>query len=347
MANQLSNMPDAGITASPHMPEPCHVMVVDDDALVRARLVLLLQLAGYHVQSAESGSAALLMQSVTPCQIVITEWEMPEMDGPALCRALRLRDAERYTYLMILTVRRSADDILAGLAAGADDYLGKDSSAAELLARVEVGRRITQLERSLRASNAENRRLSLTDPLTGARNRRHLMTGLPRELERSRRYGHPLAVLSCDIDEFKRINDCFGHEAGDEVLQAFVSRALGCTRSSIDWIARSGGEEFLIVLPETSLAQATRVAEKVRLSLGNQPVPTSAGSLSVTVSIGVTALETPEEIARTPLVELLRAADRCLYVSKQRGRDRSTSLAPSSAALLISSHKAGGKHEIN
>jgi diguanylate cyclase (GGDEF)-like protein len=338
--------PNNDPAAMPQESIPCHVMVVDDDELVRARLVALLKLAGYEVHAARSGAQALLMQSVTPCQIVLTDWEMPEMDGPALCRTLRQRDSERYTYLMMLTVRHNSADILAGLAAGADDYMVKGASPAELLARVEVGRRITHLERSLRASNAENRRLSLTDPLTGACNRRYLMTYLPRELERSRRYGHPLAILSCDIDEFKRINDCFGHDAGDEVLQSFVNRALKSIRTSIDWIARAGGEEFIIVLPETRLERASRAAEKVRLALANRPVPTGAGPLTVTVSIGVTALESDEEIANTPLVELLRAADRCLYVSKQSGRDRSTSLAPAHAARLVAAERAN-KHEIN
>jgi diguanylate cyclase (GGDEF)-like protein len=343
MSAQLD--PDMDV-ASPPAPA-CPVMVVDDDELVLARLAALLMMAGYQVHSATSGAEALLMMRVSPCQIVITDWEMPDMDGPALCRALRRRDSEHYTYLMILTVRGESPDILAGLTAGADDYLVKAASAAELLARVAVGRRITELERSLRASNAENRRLSLTDPLTGARNRRYLMDYLPGELERCRRYGRPLAVLSCDIDCFKRINDCFGHDAGDEVLQAFVSRTIHCTRSSIDWVARAGGEEFVVVLPETTLERAAHVAEKIRSAFGGRPIATAAGPLTATVSIGATALETPEEIAGTPLVELLRAADRCLYLSKQQGRDRATSLPPARAALLSLSNRMGSKHEIN
>jgi diguanylate cyclase (GGDEF)-like protein len=326
---------------------PCEVLLVDDDELVLAHLASLLQFAGYRVRCAASGIEAVRMQARDPSQIVITDWEMPGMNGPSLCRALRREDGERYTYLMILTVRRQAPDILAGLAAGADDYLVKDAAAAELLARVEVGRRITQLERSLRASNEENRRLSFTDPLTGAYNRRHMTTFLPRELERARRYGRPLAVLACDIDEFKAVNDSFGHEAGDEVLQAFVARATACTRGSIDWVARTGGEEFLIVLPETNLERATRVADKVRRILSSRPIPTCAGPLSVTASIGASALGTADELATTPLPELLRAADRCLYLSKHQGKDRSTSLPPSRAALLDNSRSTGGKHEIH
>lgn len=315
-------------------PAPCSILVVDDDELVAARLVSLLKVAGYQVESALSGADALSMASATPFQIVVTDWEMPDMDGTELCRALRRGDEQHYTYVMLLTVRRDTADVLAGLGAGADDYLVKGASSAELLARIEVGRRITQLERSLRASNAENRRLSLTDPLTGAHNRRSLIKNLPREIERCTRYGHPLAILSCDIDEFKRVNDTYGHEAGDEVLQAFVSRALACTRRSIDWVSRSGGEEFIVVLPETTLNGAAHVAEKIRHGLSARPVPTCAGPLQVTVSVGVTALESSSEIANISMVEMLRAADRCLYASKQQGRDRITTLPPERAGCL-------------
>jgi len=341
------NADDTGVHASFAQPTQCSVMIVDDDELVRAKFTSLLKMAGYEVHCADGASQALLMLAVRPCHIVLTDWEMPEMDGPSLCRALRLRDGERYTYVMMFTVRNNPSDILTGLGAGADDYVFKGAPIEELLARIEVGRRITRLEHYLRITGAENRRLSITDPLTGAHNRRFLMKYLPRELDRSRRYGHPLAVLSCDIDSFKRINDCFGHAAGDEVLQTFVARSQDCTRESIDWIARAGGEEFVIVLPETKLESARVVAEKVRSELANRAVLTSAGPLNSTVSIGATALESADELAGTSVIELLRAADRCLYASKLQGRNRSTCLPPANAAQLNAAGTAVGKHEIN
>ena len=310
----------------------CRVLVVDDDELIRAQLEVLLRLAGYEVHAAGSGEEALRILSTMPCQIVLTDWEMADMDGLSLCRNLRLKDEEGYVYVLMLTVRNTTRDVLAGLAAGADDYIVKGAPAEEILARLEVGRRITQVESSLRASNQENGRLSVTDALTGAHNRRYLMRNLPCELERARRYDHPLAILSCDIDRFKRVNDRFGHEAGDETLQAFVMRSASCIREATDWIVRSGGEEFVFVLPETNLNGASCVAKKVRQVFAAQPIATSAGPIHVTVSIGVTAVETVDELASISVVELLRAADRCLYVSKNLGRDRVTA---ASAACAI------------
>jgi two-component system, cell cycle response regulator len=325
----------------------CSVLLVDDDELQLAQLASLLKNAGYQVYVASSGQEALRALDERPCQIVVTDWEMPGLDGLALCRALRSQDTRRYTYVLMLTVRKNKDEVLLGLGAGADDYVGKDVSSEELLARLEAGRRITHLERALRKSNEVNRRLSLTDALTGARNQRFLMKYLPRELERARRYTRPLTILSCDIDEFKRVNDTFGHDAGDEVLRAFVSRSMSCLRGSIDWIARTGGEEFVVVLPETPLHGGVTVADKLRQAFAAPTIPTASGSITVTVSVGVTALESADDLATLSVVELLRAADRCLYVSKRMGRDRSTSIPAARAHTLAAAVAAGGRHGIN
>jgi diguanylate cyclase (GGDEF)-like protein len=184
--------------------------------------------------------------------------------------------------------------------------------------------------------------MSVTDPLTGVHNRRFLMKYLPRELERSRRCDHPLGLVSCDLDNFKRINDEFGHEAGDEILQTFALRAGQSIRQEIDWMARSGGEEFIIVLPETTLKGASRAADRLRLALAAYPMSTSAGSLSVTVSMGVTALETAQELSAVSVRELLRAADRFLYTSKRLGRDRAT-VAPVGSAGIRSDENPGAR----
>jgi diguanylate cyclase (GGDEF)-like protein len=309
----------------------CRVLIVDDDEIVRAQLMTMLKRARYDVQVAACGEEALRILDTSQCQIVLTDWQMPGMDGLDLCRKVRLQHVEGYVYVMMLTVRERKQDMLLGMAAGADDYIVKGSSSEEILARMEVARRITHLEFSLRASNRENRRLSVTDPLTAAHNRRYLMKYLPRELARAQRYNRPLSVLSCDIDGFKQVNDRLGHAAGDHLLQEFVLRATGCIRGTSDWLARSGGDEFIIVMPETNLNGANCVARKLRGVLTDPLLAVHGHPLNVTVSIGVTALETRSELSNTTAIELLRAADRGLYRSKQAGKDQITAASASCA----------------
>ncbi len=325
---------------------PCRLLVVDDDDLARARLAALLRAAQFDVEVAASGDEALHIMNERPCQVLLTDWQMPDMDGLALCRIVRADQRESYVYVLMLTVRDSKEDLLEGLAAGADDYVVKGGSIDEMLARLEVARRITHIEHSLRDSNRENWRLSVTDPLTGTNNLRFLMKYLPRELIRSRRYGHPLAVLSCDIDGFKQINDRFGHEAGNELLQAFVARTEVCLRSSSDWLARVGGDEFMIVLPETRVLGANRVANKLRQAYVHSPVITHAGPISFTASVGVTAVEAAHEIASVSKIEhLLRAADRGLYASKSLGGNRVTAAVVASPCLAGVGARKGAKNE--
>ena len=159
---------------------PCRVLVVDDDDLVRARLSALLRMSQFDVETAGSGEEALRIMNSVPCQILLTDWQMPDMDGLALCRNIRAGTRENYVYVVMLTVRDSKEDLLTGLAAGADDYVVKGAPIEEILARLEIARRITHVETSLRASNRENRRLAVTDPLTGCNNLRYLIKYLPR-----------------------------------------------------------------------------------------------------------------------------------------------------------------------
>ena len=280
----------------------------------------LIGAAGYSVRLASTGVQALHVLDTEPVHIVISDWEMPDMDGLTLCRRIRSRPTQIYTYVVMLTIRRSQEDVVAGLTAGADDYVVKGAEAAELLARVNVGKRIITLERSLREATRESQRLAMTDALTGALNRRYLMTSLPHEIERSRRHGYPVALLICDLDHFKRINDQSGHKAGDEVLENFRARCSRVMRAS-DWIARTGGEEFVIVLPETDLEGAGVVAENIRQAVCAQPVVTVAGAISVTVSIGYSGLVSDTEFSKWGSEDLLRAADKLLYLSKRGGRN--------------------------
>jgi diguanylate cyclase (GGDEF)-like protein len=347
---QSNDLGDTILTRRLSTTRPCRVLICDDDNLVCARLASLLKASSFDVEIACSGEEALAIMNSQPCQVLLTDWQMPDMDGLALCRIVRADQNESYVYVLMLTVRNSKEDMLAGLAAGADDYLIKGASVEEILARLEVARRITHVEHSLRVSNQENWRLSVTDPLTGTNNLRYLMKYLPRELARSRRYGHPLAVLSCDIDGFKQINDRYGHEAGDELLRSFVTRTEACLRKDSDWLARVGGDEFMIILPETKVAGANRVAHKLRQSYVQSPVETHAGAVSFTASVGVTAVEAAHEYDSVSKIEhLLRAADRGLYASKGLGGNR-VSLAAVTAAnagVMAAAIRTGAKNDSN
>jgi two-component system cell cycle response regulator len=281
-----------------------------------------LKKAGYEVDAVANGSAALDRMTRRYYPILITDWEMPEMDGIALCKAVRGLQLDGYVYVLLLTARDSKEHIIAGLEAGADDYLIKPVHEPELIARLIAGRRILALEHSLRAANERNRILSITDALTGAFNRRYLMEQLPREVDRCRRYAYPLSVLMCDIDHFKQLNDARGHAAGDDVLQQFAARMQKSIRSTSDWIARYGGEEFLIVLPDTGHDGAMVVAEKMRVIMTDTPFVTRAGDVQITASFGVAATSEHGPDLTLKVETLIRTADECLYRSKQAGRNR-------------------------
>jgi diguanylate cyclase (GGDEF)-like protein len=244
------------------------------------------------------------------------------MDGIALCGALRSMPGKGYTYTILLTARDAIEHVVEGLRAGADDYLTKPVVEAELVARLNTGRRIVTLERSLRAANEENRRLSITDALTGAYNRRYLMEQLPREIERAARYGRHLSVIMCDVDHFKKINDSHGHLIGDEMLKWFVRKLRSGVRAC-DWLARYGGEEFLIVLPETNVDQAATAAEHLRAQVAGSSIPLDALELSVTASFGVSGWKdlVPQGAS---LDSLIARCDEGVYASKSAGRDRVT-----------------------
>src|SRR5687767_8055137 len=243
----------------------------------------LLKRAGYSVEVAGNGKEALAKLAAGDFHLMITDWEMPEMDGIALCRELRATPGKGYIYTILLTARDAIEHVVTGLQSGADDYLTKPVIEPELIARLSTGRRIVTLERSLRAANEENRRLSITDPLTGVYNRRYLMEQLPREIDRAARYGRQLAAIMCDVDYFKKINDTHGHLTGDEVLKWFGNSLKSGVRTS-DWIARYGGEEFVIVLPETNVGNAATAAEHLRKHIAERPFKAADQEFAVSAS---------------------------------------------------------------
>ncbi len=312
-------MTEPAVSPSATAQEAWRILLVDDEPTQRLIMARLLKRAGYSVEVAGNGREALAKLAAGDFHLMITDWEMPEMDGIALCRELRATPGKGYIYTILLTARDAIEHVVTGLQSGADDYLTKPVIEPELIARLSTGRRIVTLERSLRTANEENRRLSITDPLTGAFNRRYLTEQLPREIERAARYGRQLATVMCDVDHFKRINDTQGHMVGDDVLRWFFTQLQNAVRSS-DWVARYGGEEFLVVLPETNVANATIAAEHLRAQVAASPFPGVPGGLVVTASFGVAGWQSnvPQGSTFDALVAL---CDEGVYASKAAGRN--------------------------
>jgi diguanylate cyclase (GGDEF)-like protein len=306
-------------TATATAPTTWRILLVDDEPTQRLIMARLLKRAGYDVETAANGREALSRIEGGDFQLMITDWEMPEMDGIALCSALRSSQGKGYIYTILLTARDAIEHVVTGLQAGADDYLTKPVIEAELIARLSTGKRIVTLERSLRTANEENRRLSITDPLTGAYNRRYLMEQLPREIERAARYGRHLAVIMCDVDHFKKINDTHGHQVGDDVLKWFVAKLHGSVRAC-DWVARYGGEEFVAVLPETNVTNASIAAEHLREEISATACPAGSG-LAVSASFGVSGWNAVVPRGAT-LDALIARCDAGVYASKAGGRNR-------------------------
>jgi diguanylate cyclase (GGDEF)-like protein len=317
------------------LPAAPAVLLVDNDELVLAQLAVLVTAAGYAVRTATGATEAMKLMQESPAAIVISDLAMPGVDGLELCRRIRAHAWPGYVYLILLTVRDQERDVLAGLDAGADDYLSKRTSAAQFRARLGVAKRVLELEYSLRTALDEKRLLAMTDPLTGSYNRRYFMRHYGRALKRAQRYGGHVTLLLIDVDHFKRVNDIYGHSIGDAVLQNLTRAVSRCLKRETDWCARLGGEEFAVVLDGTSLADARFRAEQLRRAIQNSSIETSAGLVKITVSIGVSGLVGDFNRKSATVQSLLDQADTNLYVSKAGGRNRVT-LAGSAAVRVRS-----------
>jgi len=292
------------------------VLIVEDNAVSRKLLEKALTKAGHEVVSAENGREALEIFNGKFFPIILTDWLMPEMNGIELCKTIRESSTERYVFIILLTARDSKDDIVVGLEAGADDYLTKPINNAELMARLNTGKRILELESSLKEANREIKLLSITDPLTGCYNRGYLNEKLPQEIKRARRYKHPLSIIFCDIDHFKAVNDIHGHHAGDQVLEEFARSIKESFRYDIDWLTRYGGEEFIIVLPETDIKGAVLTAERLRGTISEREINVDGVPIHITASFGVSGFvpETSEDKISSDAI--INQADKYLYQSK-------------------------------
>ena len=295
------------------------VLVADDDLISRKRLESLLRKRGYEVTSATDGLEALaVLEAIDSPSIAILDWMMPGFDGPEICRKLRTANREPYVYVILVTGKDSKDDLIAGLDAGADDYLTKPFHAQELEVRLRSGARIVELQCELISTRERLRYQASHDILTGVFNRAALTESLDRELARSRRAGDPLSVLMVDLDFFKRVNDTCGHAAGDAVLREACVRFKGALRA-YDILGRFGGEEFVVVLPSCEAEGALRSAERLRAALADSPMRVGEHTVAVTCSVGVGVGSRPREV---DAAGLLASADAAVYEAKRLGRDR-------------------------
>jgi diguanylate cyclase (GGDEF)-like protein len=245
-------------------------------------------------------------------------------DSLEFIRKLRARQSARIPYVVYVADLDESEERDAGLGAGADDCIGRRVTDRELIARIGAAKRIAELEAVLRITLAENRKLSATDDLTRVASRRFFGKHFPREVERSARYGHALSLILCDIDHFKNVNDTHGHPSGDQVLRQFARRIQDCLRSKIDWVARIGGEEFAVVLPETGYEAALDVARRLRACISQTAFKAGTKGIQVSASFGLCGIDRVPAGERRLAERFLKIADAALYRSKHDGRNRVT-----------------------
>jgi len=245
-------------------------------------------------------------------------------DNLELIRKVRALQANRAPYILYVSEIDEGHEREVGLIAGADDCIGRRTPERELHARIAAARRIAELESVLRVALVENRKLSTTDDLTRVASRRFFTKHFPREVERAARHGRALSLILCDIDHFKNVNDTLGHAGGDQVLRQFGKRLQDELRRGVDWVARIGGEEFAIVLPETNYEQALDVARKLRNAVASNLFDVHNRRVDITASFGLCGLESVPGATRKIAQNLVKVADAALYRSKNTGRNRVT-----------------------
>lgn len=295
------------------------VLVADDDpgSLLVAKAAVAR--SGHDCLTAKNGDEAWALFLEHRPDVVVTDWMMPGLDGLALSRAIRAQAPDLYTYIVLLTSQGSRDDVLAGLAAGADDYVTKPLDPFVLHTRLLVAKRVTTLHADLAHYRKMLSQQARTDPLTGLGNRLKLTEDLAQLHARSQRYGEEYCLAMCDVDNFKRYNDIYGHQAGDLALRA-VAAALARVARSSDGVYRYGGEEFLLVLPSQSKQGAKDMLERALLAVqGLNIIHTGDPTGHVTLSAGISAFTRGRHADAD---RVLGEADAALYTAKAAGRNR-------------------------
>ncbi|MGO9568599.1 MAG: diguanylate cyclase [Desulfomonilaceae bacterium] len=304
------------------------ILIAEDDPVTRKLLEAHLAKWGHQVVVCSDGAQAWqFLIAEDPPRLVILDWMMPEMDGVTLCGEIRKLEKHPYTYVILLTSKSLKVDVVAGLEAGADDYIIKPFDVHELKVRVRAGTRIVKLQEDLLTALRASEFQASHDALTGIWNRRAILEKIQQELDRSGRDGTNLGLVIADVDHFKKVNDNYGHLAGDAVLRE-LARRIDSSLRSYDSVGRYGGEEFIVLIPGSDGSGAAELAERLRSSIADFPVQTNEGEFRCTMSLGATALEGREDF---DLNSLIKEADGALLLAKNRGRNR-VELSPATAA---------------
>ena len=296
------------------------ILIAEDDIISRLALVIILKKNGFEVVETKDGREAWeeFIKPDAP-QLGIIDWIMPRMDGPELIKRVLGMKAKRPPYLIMLTARNNKADIITGLKAGADDYLPKPFDRDELLARVDVGRRLLKMRHALVESWEVLEYQATHDALTGMLNRGAILDLLHKEIARADRKLNSLAIGIFDIDHFKQFNDRFGHQTGDDVIQGF-SRVLTESLREYDVVGRLGGEEFLVIAPMRPGVRGSEIRamfDRLRKTVAEKMIATRNGEMVVTASCGVALATSQATVDR-----MLDIADTALYRAKSEGRDR-------------------------
>lgn len=293
------------------------ILIAEDDYTSRTVLSGVLKKGGYDVMVTVNGAEAWdALQKPDAPVLIILDWMMPEMDGPDVVRRVRALQTDRPPYIIMLTSKGDKVDIIAGLDAGANDYLAKPFDSGELRARIEVGRRMVEMQDALIESRQILAHQATHDLLTGLPNRRAILDRLREELSRARRHDNLLAVGMFDIDHFKQVNDTYGHQTGDDVLCG-LAKILSETNRDYDVAGRLGGEEFLVITPMKAGKDWITVYDRLCATIAESKITTKSGLLSITVSIGVACAGIDSTVD-----EILEATDKAMYRAKNEGRNR-------------------------
>ena len=302
-------------------------LIADDDQIITTILSSVLSRTGMQVEVAHDGDVAWqALNSMQPPGLAILDWMMPNLDGLELCRRIRSTPRLAATYVILVTAREGRDDLVSGLDAGADDYMVKPFNMGELQARINAGVRVAKLQqdlaqkvKDLRSTRDHLAVLASTDVLTGAYTRRWWFDLAEKEFSRGRRYARTFSLLMADLDWFKQVNDTFGHETGDRMLNQFGEMLRNTCRRS-DIIGRIGGEEFAVLVPETSAEAAQHLATRLTENCRSILIPAEAGDARCSCSLGVTEVRPDDE----RLDAVMMRADQALYAAKRAGRNQWT-----------------------